>query len=125
MRSIEQDRRGSLGVPRWTDLPELAEHLLYRDEGCPGGNAQDAGTRGIFPASREKAGNFIGSGLRHPHMASKKPSRSITHSQIPYAPEQGIDGAVAGNLVRSSRKSSFGSGKTHTSSCPSVNDQLA
>ena len=60
-----------------------------------------------------------------PHMASKKPSRSITHSQIPYAPEQGIDGAVAGNLVRTSGKSSVGSGKTHTSSCPSVNDQLA
>jgi len=56
-----------------------------------------------FPASWEKTGNFIGSGLRDPHIASKKPSRSITHNQIPYAPEQGIDWAVAGNLVRSSR----------------------
>ena len=41
-----------------------------------------------------------------PHMTSKTSARSITHSQIPYAPEQGIEWAVAGNLVRSSRKSS-------------------
>src|SRR5215469_18659308 len=60
-----------------------------------------------FPASWEKAGNFIGSGLPDPHIASKKPSRSITHNQIPYAPEQGIDWAVAGNLVRSRSSSSL------------------
>src|SRR5215471_1166859 len=72
----------------------------------------DHGADGIFPASWEKAGNLISSGLRHPHMAPKRPAISITHSQIPYAPEQGIDGAVAGNLLRSSRKSSVGSGKT-------------
>src|SRR5262249_40628482 len=82
----------------------------------------DPGWAGISLLAGKKQGNFISSGLRHSHMASKKPSRSITHSYIPYAPEQGIDRAVAGNFVRSSRKSSVGSGKTRASSCPSVKD---
>src|ERR1700757_4336230 len=77
--------------------PFLARHGLLAGYALTAGNWRGRNRRG--------ARNFTSSGLRDPHMASKKPSRSITHSQIPYAPEQGIDWAVVGNLVRSSRKS--------------------
>jgi hypothetical protein len=50
-----------------------------------------------FPASRENTGNFIdfGSpiGIIHP----KEPSKSMPYRQIPYATEQGIKWAAAGN----------------------------
>jgi len=52
-----------------------------------------------FPASRENAGNFVDSGVKGASKAAKKAAKSVFYELIPDAPEQGIFGARAGNLI--------------------------
>ena len=52
-----------------------------------------------FPASRENAGNFVDSGVNGASKAAKKAAKSVFYELIPDAPEQGIFGARAGNLI--------------------------
>src|SRR5712671_3556373 len=50
-----------------------------------------------FPASRENAGNFIGSGLGGASAAVKRGTKSESYGPIPYASEQGIFCGLSGN----------------------------
>src|SRR5215813_5287162 len=52
-----------------------------------------------FPASRENAGNFVDSGVNGASKVAKKAAKSVFYELIPDAPEQGIFGARAGNLI--------------------------
>ena len=52
-----------------------------------------------FPASRENAGNFVDSGVNGASKAAKTAAKSVFYEPIPDAPEQGIFGARAGNLI--------------------------